>query len=149
MFLLDREMKVTKQISEKSNNSLYCQASLNSDGVITLRNYNIENKDSNEIIILSAEETQAIFGLMRTIKKHFPDLPFLYGVFLCFQIRIPIMGASYDLFPAGIPFVLFMCAVWNLFYRGAYGSINKYIITVMGLSLWGIIYLKCRRTDTL
>ena len=76
MFLLDREMKVTKQISEKSNNSLYCQASLNSDGVITLRNYNIENKDSNEIIILSAEETQAIFGLMRTIKKHFPDVPF-------------------------------------------------------------------------
>lgn len=67
MKLIDREMVVKQSITEKSNTSLYCQASFNSDGNITLRNYDIHNKNSDEIIILSAEETQAIIKLFREI----------------------------------------------------------------------------------
>ena len=67
MKILDREMVVKSTISDKSNYSLYCQASFNSDGVITLRNYNIENKNSDEIIILSIEETHAILELLNKI----------------------------------------------------------------------------------
>lgn len=63
MKIIDREMTIKENITDKSNHSLYCQASFNSDGVITLRNYNIHNKNSDEIIILSAEETQAIIHL--------------------------------------------------------------------------------------
>lgn len=69
MKLIDREMTIKESISDKSNTSLECQASLNSDGRITLRNYNIQNKNSDEIIILSAEETQAIIKLFSTIEK--------------------------------------------------------------------------------
>ena len=41
----------------------YCQASFNSDGNITLRNYDRSNKNKDEIIILSESETKAIFEL--------------------------------------------------------------------------------------
>lgn len=51
MKIIDREMKVVKSCTDKSNYSLKCQASFNSDGVLTLRNYNIEDKNSDEIII--------------------------------------------------------------------------------------------------
>lgn len=67
MKIIDREMTTREIITDKSNHSLYCQASFNSDGYITLRNFNINNKDSDEIIILSAEETQAIFCLFSKI----------------------------------------------------------------------------------
>ena len=67
MKIIDREMTVKEIITDKSNNSLYCQASFNSDGNITLRNYDIKNKNSDEIIILSFEETQAIRNLFRKI----------------------------------------------------------------------------------
>ena len=67
MKLIDREMTVKETITDKSNHSLYCQASFNSDGNITLRNYNINNKNSDEIIVLSAEETQAIINLFSRI----------------------------------------------------------------------------------
>ena len=49
-----------------------------SDGAITLRNYNIDNKDSDEIIILSGEETYAIiqlFSRLGTMIKN-NNLPF-------------------------------------------------------------------------
>lgn len=56
----------------------YCQASFNSDGNITLRNYDRSNKDKDEIIILSNSETEALFALFSRIgqktKNH--DLPF-------------------------------------------------------------------------
>ena len=48
MKLIDREMIVKESITEKSNTFLYCQASLNSDGNITLRNYNIKDKNSDQ-----------------------------------------------------------------------------------------------------
>nr|DAR84822.1 MAG TPA: hypothetical protein [Caudoviricetes sp.] len=77
MKLIDREMKIKETISNKSNTSLFCQASFNSDGVLTLRNYNIENKDSDEIIILSREETLAIIKLLREMQGlRVCDLPF-------------------------------------------------------------------------
>lgn len=67
MKLIDREMLVKDFITDKSNTLCYCQASFNSDGYITLRNYDIQNKDSDEIIILSAEETQAIIKLLNRL----------------------------------------------------------------------------------
>ena len=78
MKIIDREMTVKETITDKSNNSLYCQASFNSDGNITLRNYDIHNKNSDEIIILSAEETQAIIELFAKMKAmvHLNGLPF-------------------------------------------------------------------------
>ena len=69
MKIIDREMKVIEQVSNKSNHSLYCQASFNSDGVITLRNYNVESKDSDEIMVFSAEETRAIIELFKQMKR--------------------------------------------------------------------------------
>ena len=69
MKIIDREMTVKEIITDKSNHSLYCQASFNSDGNITLRNYNINNKNSDEIIVLSAEETQAIIHLFSHIGR--------------------------------------------------------------------------------
>ena len=41
----------------------YCQASFNSDGNVTLRNYDRSNKNRDEIIILSQSETKALFDL--------------------------------------------------------------------------------------
>lgn len=77
MKIIDREMRSTVTTTEKSQHSLYCQASFNSDGVITLRNYNVNDKDSDEIIVLSVEETQAIAKLFKRIKALAPEsLPF-------------------------------------------------------------------------
>ncbi len=77
MKIIDREMKVVESCTGKSNYSLKCQASFNSDGVLTLRNYNIEDKNSDEIIIFSREETNAIVELFRAIKQlGVPDIPF-------------------------------------------------------------------------
>lgn len=77
MKIIDREMKVVESITEKSNHSLDCQASFNSDGVLTLRNYNSADKNSDEIIILSREETEAIVNLFKAIKSlGVPDIPF-------------------------------------------------------------------------
>lgn len=44
------------------------QASLNSDGCITLRAYNPTDSDKDEIIILSQGETRAIFKLMNQLE---------------------------------------------------------------------------------
>lgn len=77
MKIIDREMKVVESCTDKSNYSLNCQASFNSDGVLTLRNYNIEDKNSDEIIIFSREETNAVVELFRAIKQlGVPDIPF-------------------------------------------------------------------------
>lgn len=56
----------------------YCQASFNSDGNITLRNYDRSDKNKDEIIILSASETNAIFALFNKMmnKSKQYDLPF-------------------------------------------------------------------------
>ena len=69
MKLIDREMTVKEITTDKGQTLCYSQASFNSDGNITLRNYDIRNKNSDEIIILSAEETQAIIKLFFSIDK--------------------------------------------------------------------------------
>ena len=78
MKIIDREMISKVITTEKGETMLDCQASFNSDGYITLRNYTIENKDSDEIIVLSAEETQAIIKLFKNLAKSFKSevLPF-------------------------------------------------------------------------
>lgn len=56
----------------------HCQASFNSDGNITLRNYDRSNKNKDEIIIMSESETKALFLLFSKIEKTAKtyDLPF-------------------------------------------------------------------------
>lgn len=57
----------------------YCQASFNSDGNITLRNYDRSNKNKDEIIILSNSETDALFALFSKIGKmykNYDNMPF-------------------------------------------------------------------------
>lgn len=77
MKIIDREMNVVESCTGKSNYSLKCQASFNSDGVLTLRNYNIEDKNSDEIIIFSREETLEIVKLFREFNRlNMPDVPF-------------------------------------------------------------------------
>lgn len=74
-------IKRTMQSEITQTNDAYdtkCQASLNSDGCITLRNYYQNDRDKDVIVVLSVQETQAIFDLMRKIKIkcNMPELPF-------------------------------------------------------------------------
>ena len=79
MKIIDREMTVKEIITDKSNHSLDCQASFNSDGVITLRNYNPHEKGTDDIIVFSQRETKAIIKLFTEINDRISnknDLPF-------------------------------------------------------------------------
>ena len=77
MKVICREMTSFEKTTEKSKLCCICQASFNSDGNITLRNYQSQNKNSDEIIILSEEETHAIIKLFSEMSKFFPGaLPF-------------------------------------------------------------------------
>ena len=73
MKVIERAMSATAYNTSKDGYS--CQASFNSFGQITLRNYNSCEKDKDEIIILSDEETKAIFDLFRRFKQQ-DMLPF-------------------------------------------------------------------------
>ena len=82
MLRIKRNMAVT-ECEKTANDNIdvylpYCQASFNSDGHITMRNYDKSNKNNDEIIILSNSETEALFALFSKIeqktKKY--DLPF-------------------------------------------------------------------------
>lgn len=80
MIVIKRKM----QVDEQTTNADYgynqrSQASINSDGRITLRNYNPHDRNNDEIMILSEAETKAIFDLMRVMKGlgvRNEDLPF-------------------------------------------------------------------------
>lgn len=76
MKIIKRSMTVDETV--KDNGFQQCQASFNSDGNITLRNYNSFNKNNDEIIILSSAETEALFKLFSQIgqKNKNYDLPF-------------------------------------------------------------------------
>lgn len=50
------------------------QASFNSDGCLTIRNYIANDKDNDEIIIFNRQETQAVLNLFKWFKNN--DLPF-------------------------------------------------------------------------
>lgn len=78
MKVIKREMIVKESNENKNSLHLDCQASFNSDGVITIRNYNAMNKNDDEIIILSKSETKAIlqlFSQIGSIEKSY-NLPF-------------------------------------------------------------------------
>lgn len=67
MKIIEREMKSNE--SKTQMNNWLCVASFNSHGNIVLRNYEPCIKDKDEIIILSDNETQAIFDLFRRLKN--------------------------------------------------------------------------------
>jgi hypothetical protein len=73
---IKRGMTVDEAVED--NGFRECQASFNSDGNITLRNYNGFNKNYDEIIILSNTETEALFKLFSKIGQKIKnyDLPF-------------------------------------------------------------------------
>lgn len=48
----------------------HCQAAINSDGCITIRNVFSADNSSDEILVLGRDETQAIFELLKEISKH-------------------------------------------------------------------------------
>ena len=83
MKVLKRKMENLSEQIKIGNDNIdtylpYCQASFNSNGNITLRNYDRANKNDDEIIILSNSETNALFELfsrLRQINKNY-DLPF-------------------------------------------------------------------------
>lgn len=83
MIIIKRQMRTPAEpmvIGDDNRDTYlpYCQASFNSDGHITIRNYDNSNKNNDEIIILSNSETEALFALFSIIgqknKKY--DLPF-------------------------------------------------------------------------
>lgn len=71
MIIIKRKMVVAERTTTANDNINeylpYCQASFNSDGNITLRNYDRSNKDKDEIIILSQSETEAVFKLLSKV----------------------------------------------------------------------------------
>ena len=82
MIVIKRNMNAEEVVKTAENNIdqylPYCQASFNSDGNITLRNYDNSNKNKDEIIILSHTETNALFALFSKMgqKNKNYDLPF-------------------------------------------------------------------------
>jgi len=74
MIIIKRKIESEKSGTSESGN---VQASINSNGQITLRTYCEPEKD--EIVILSERETQAIFTLFKQIKAlgtQLPEMPF-------------------------------------------------------------------------
>lgn len=74
MKIIKRQMSKTEDqiiigLDDIDNYLPYCQASFNSDGNITLRNYDISDKNKDEIIILSESETESIFELFYKISR--------------------------------------------------------------------------------
>ena len=69
--------KMTAEI-ERVEEESSCQASFNSDGVLTLRHRSHYDPNNDVIIVLSRKETEAIFELFWQMKGKIsmPDLPF-------------------------------------------------------------------------
>lgn len=69
MIIIDRKMQATeRRTTGETDYDQRSQASINSDGRITIRNYSASDRDHDEIMILSDSETRAIFDLMRVMK---------------------------------------------------------------------------------
>jgi hypothetical protein len=82
MIAIKRNMEA-KEVIKTANSGMdeylpYSQASFNSDGCITLRNYDRSDKNRDEIIILSQSETGALFELFEKmgVKLKAHELPF-------------------------------------------------------------------------
>lgn len=74
MKLMHRTMTVIEQDANKFHFNK-SQASYNSDGRLTLRNYHWEDKNSDEIILFSRQETEAILNLFVRLEEE-KGLPF-------------------------------------------------------------------------
>lgn len=75
---IKRNIVVTEMNETTECDFPYCQASINSNGNITLRNHNGKNKEKDEIVILSRSETTALFDLFNMLGKTLEryNLPF-------------------------------------------------------------------------
>ena len=74
MKVITRNM-MSEVYETKDKYGLY-QASLNSDGCLTLRRFFIDDKEHDKIICFTRDETRAIVQLFRLIKDYGFDLPF-------------------------------------------------------------------------
>lgn len=76
MIRIKREMKKTETITSEYPET---QVAFNSDGCITIRKYDKYNKDKDEIVILSQNETDELIKLFKQFagvcSKNY-DLPF-------------------------------------------------------------------------
>lgn len=68
MIKINRNITSDK-VTSTSRNFNTCQASINSGGNIVLRNYSYNDNDTDEILILSHNETEAICALFRQIEN--------------------------------------------------------------------------------
>ena len=77
MIKIKREMQKTETIETSYNNT---QVSFNSDGCLTVRKYEIHDKNKDEIIIFTQNEKREIVKLFRQFKSlsnsKTDDLPF-------------------------------------------------------------------------
>lgn len=77
MIKIKREMQKTETTETNYNET---QVSFNSDGCLTVRKYDIYDKDKDEIIIFSQNETREIVKLFRQFNSlcnsRTDDLPF-------------------------------------------------------------------------
>lgn len=72
--------KMEAEIVETDNSLHSCQASFNSSGCLTIRRYNPQDKNQDEIICFSEGETYAIISLFRKIKHDIANGQDLYGL---------------------------------------------------------------------
>lgn len=77
MIRIKREMKKTETITSEYPQT---QVAFNSDGCITIRKYDSYNKDKDEIVILTQNETREVVKLFRQFNSlcnsRTDDLPF-------------------------------------------------------------------------
>ena len=74
MEIIKREIK--SDISEVET-KLHCQASFNSDGVITLRHYSPYEKGTDDIIVFSDEEPKATIKLFKERSERISEKNYL------------------------------------------------------------------------
>lgn len=68
MIKINRNITSDK-VTSTSKSFKTCQASINSEGNIVLRNYSYNDNDTDEILILSDNETEAICALFSKIEN--------------------------------------------------------------------------------
>lgn len=83
MIIIKRQMSPNTERTNTGNDNIdtylpYSQASINSDGNITLRNYDKSNANKDEIYILSKEETKALVDLFKEIGRLYKESPLPY-----------------------------------------------------------------------
>lgn len=72
MIVRSRKIDGNSVITNPMNRFPYSQASINSDGCLTIRNYDKtskENEHTDEIIVLTKTETDAVFQLFDFLNK--------------------------------------------------------------------------------